>query len=52
MSGLEIVFIDHFSTRLVTIFDYSAIADLQNVPITTAQAKSVQSAVSSPLVPW
>jgi hypothetical protein len=38
--GLEIGFIDHFNTRLVTALNYSAIADIHNLQITTAHAKS------------
>jgi hypothetical protein len=49
---LEIGFIDHFSTRLVTVLNYSAIADFRTLQITTAQAKYFQSAVSSRVVPW
>jgi hypothetical protein len=37
---LEIRFIGHFSTRLVTALNYSAIADLHTLQITTAHAKS------------
>jgi hypothetical protein len=42
--GLEIGFIDHFNTRLVTTLNYSAIADFNILQITTAHAKSFQSA--------
>jgi hypothetical protein len=49
--GLEIGFIDHFNTRLVTTLHYSAIADLHTLQIITAHLKSFQSAVSSPVVP-
>jgi hypothetical protein len=49
--GLEIGFIGHFNTRLVTTINYSAIADLHTLQITTAHAKSFQSAVSSPVIP-
>jgi hypothetical protein len=37
---LEIGFIDHFNTRLVTAFNYGAIADLHTLQITTAHARS------------
>jgi hypothetical protein len=50
--GLEIGFIDHFNTRLVTALNYGAIGDLHSLQITTAHTKSFQSAVSSPVVPW
>jgi hypothetical protein len=50
--GLEIGFIDHFNIRLVTTLNYSAIADFHTSQITTTHAKSFQSAVSSPVVPW
>jgi hypothetical protein len=43
--GLEIGFIDHFNTRLVTALDYSAFADLPTLEITRAHAKPFQSAV-------
>jgi hypothetical protein len=39
-SGLEIGFIDHFSIRLVSTLNYSAIADFHTLQITTAHAKS------------
>jgi hypothetical protein len=45
-------FIDHFNTRFVTTLNYSAITDLHTSQITTAQAKSFQSTVSSSAVPW
>jgi hypothetical protein len=45
-------FIDHFTTRFVTTFNYSAIADLHILQITTAHARSFQFAVSSLVVPW
>jgi hypothetical protein len=38
--GLEIGFIDHFNTRLVTTLNYSAVADLHNSQITIAHAKT------------
>jgi hypothetical protein len=50
--GLEIGFTDHFNTRLVTTFNYGAIPDLHTLQITTANAKSFLSAVSSPVIPW
>jgi hypothetical protein len=50
--GLEIGFIDHINTRLVTTINYSTIAYLHTLQITTAHAKSFQCAVSSPVVPW
>jgi hypothetical protein len=50
--GLEIGFIDHFDTRLMTALNYSAITDLHTLQIITAHAKSFQSAVSSLVVPW
>jgi hypothetical protein len=50
--GLEIGFIDHFNTRLMTTPNYSAIANLRTLQITTAHAKCFQSSVSSPVVPW
>jgi hypothetical protein len=43
-SRLEIAFIDRFNTRLVTTFNYTTIADLHTLQITTAQANSFQSA--------
>jgi hypothetical protein len=50
--GLEVGFINHFNTRLVITINYSAIADIHTLQITTAHAKSLQSAVSSPVVHW
>jgi hypothetical protein len=50
--GFEIGFIDNLNTWLVITLNYSAIADLHILQITTAHAKSFQSAVSSPVVPW
>jgi hypothetical protein len=45
---LEIGFIDHFNIQLVTTLNYSAIADLHNLQITTNKnAKSFQSAAVS-----
>jgi hypothetical protein len=43
--GFEIGFIDRFNTQLVRTLNYSAIADLNTSQITTAHAKSLQSAV-------
>jgi hypothetical protein len=45
--GLEIRFIDHFNTQLVTTLNYSAIANLHTLQITTAYDKSLQPAVTS-----
>jgi hypothetical protein len=45
--GLQTGFIDHFDTLLVNTLNYNAIANLQALQITTAQAKSFQSAVVS-----
>jgi hypothetical protein len=50
--GLQIEFIDHFKTLLVTAINYSAITDLHTLQITTAHAKYFQSSVSLPVVPW
>jgi hypothetical protein len=50
--GLEIEFIDYIDTRLVTTLNYSAVANLHTLQITTAHAKSFQFAMSSPFVPW
>jgi hypothetical protein len=50
--GLEIEFTDHFYTRLMITLNYSAIAELHNLQITIAHAKTFQSAVPSPVVPW
>jgi hypothetical protein len=49
--GLEVEFIDHFDTQLVTTFNYSAVANLHTLQITTADAKSFQSATSSTVAP-
>jgi hypothetical protein len=38
--GLEIGFVEHFHTRLVTTLNYSAIGDLHTLQITVAHAKS------------
>jgi hypothetical protein len=38
--GLEVGFIDHFNTRLVTTFNYSASAYFHILQIITAHAKS------------
>jgi hypothetical protein len=45
--GLKIGFIDHFNTQLVTTINYNGITDLHTLQITTAHAKSIQSAFSS-----
>jgi hypothetical protein len=50
--GLEIGFIDHFNTRLMTTLNYSAIADLHTLQITRASLSLFQPAVCSPLVSW
>jgi hypothetical protein len=50
--GLENGLFDHFNTQLVTTLNYSAIADPYTLQITTAHAKSFQSIVSSPVIPW
>jgi hypothetical protein len=47
---LEIGFIDYFNLRLVTILNYSVVANLRTLQISTAHAKSYQSAVSSAVV--
>jgi hypothetical protein len=39
-------------TRNLSALNCSTIVDLQTLQITTAYAKSFQSAVSSPVVPW
>jgi hypothetical protein len=49
--GLEIGFIDHFNTRLVTTLNNSIIADLHTLQITTAHTKSFQFVVTSPVFP-
>jgi hypothetical protein len=41
--GLEIGFIDHFNTRLVTTLNYSVIADLYTLQITRINAKNLHS---------
>jgi hypothetical protein len=38
--GLDIGFIDHFNTRLVTIFNYSSITNFHTLQITKSNAKS------------
>jgi hypothetical protein len=38
--GLDIEFSDHLNTQLVITFNYSAIADLHTLQITTAHTKS------------
>jgi hypothetical protein len=50
--GLEIGFIDHFHSRLVTTLNYNAITEFRTLQITAAHTKSFQSAVSSRVVPW
>jgi hypothetical protein len=50
---LDIGFIDHLYTQLGTTSNYSAIANLHTLQITTAFAKPLfQPAVSSSAVPW
>jgi hypothetical protein len=49
---LEIGFIDNFKTRLVTTFNYSAIADLHTLQVTTVHARPFQHVGSSSVVPW
>jgi hypothetical protein len=44
---LDIGFIDHFTTLLVTTRDYNAIPNLRSLHITTAHAKPFQSAFTS-----
>jgi hypothetical protein len=44
--------LDLLTTRLVTTRNYSAIANLHTSQISTAQANSFQSALSSPVVTW
>jgi hypothetical protein len=44
---LEIGFIDHLNTRFVNTLSYSSIADFHTLQITTAHAKSFQSALVS-----
>jgi hypothetical protein len=46
-SGLEIGFIEHINTWLVTTLNYSAIANLHDLQITTAHITSFQSVVIS-----
>jgi hypothetical protein len=45
--GLEIGFIDHLNTRLVTTLNYTTVVDFHALQITTAHAKSLQSALVS-----
>jgi hypothetical protein len=45
--GLEIGFIYHFNTRIVTTINYSAIAHLHTSQITPAHARSFQSSFTS-----
>jgi hypothetical protein len=47
----EIAFIDHFNTRRLNTFHYSAIAHLHTLQISVAHTRIFQSAVSSPVVP-
>jgi hypothetical protein len=49
---LQIEFIYHFNTRLGITLNYSAIADVHTLQITTAHAKSFRSTASSLVVPW
>jgi hypothetical protein len=49
---LDIGFIDHLYTQVVTTSNYSAIANLNNLQIITARAKSFPTCVPSPAVPW
>jgi hypothetical protein len=48
--GFESGFIDHL--QVVTTGNYNTVANFHTLHITTARAKSFQSAVSSPFVPW
>jgi hypothetical protein len=50
--GLDIGFIDHLNIQLVITLNYSSIADLHTLQITTAHAKSFQFALPSPVVAW
>jgi hypothetical protein len=45
--GLETGLIDHFNTQLLTTLNYSAIADLHTLQITTEHTKYFQPAVTS-----
>jgi hypothetical protein len=49
---LEIGFIGQFNAQLVTTHNYRAVTNPQTLQITPAHAKSFQSAVSSPVIPW
>jgi hypothetical protein len=49
--GLEIGFIDHFNTGLMTTLNYSAIDDFHILQIIIALAKSFQSVLSSLVIP-
>jgi hypothetical protein len=49
--GLDIGSIDHFTTQLIIIFDYSAIADFHSSEITRAHAKSFPVKVSRTIPP-
>jgi hypothetical protein len=42
--GLETGVIDHFNTRIVITLNYSVVADLHTLQITSAHAKSFKSA--------
>jgi hypothetical protein len=48
--GMEIGFIDHFNTRLVTTINYSDITDFHTSQINKAHAKSFHFVVFSPVV--
>jgi hypothetical protein len=48
--GLVIGFIDPL--KFVTTNNYNTIANFHTLQVTIAHAKSFQSAVSSPVVPW
>jgi hypothetical protein len=49
---LQIEFIDHFNTQLVTTINYSTIANLHTLQITRAHSKYFHSVVSSSIFPW
>jgi hypothetical protein len=44
---LETGFIDHFNTQFMTTFNYSVIANLHTLQMTTIHAKTFHSGVSS-----
>jgi hypothetical protein len=48
--GLDILFIDHFTTRLMNTLNYSSISDLHILQITIAHVRAFQCAVFSPVV--